>query len=158
MRRKHPKRFNSIFYQRATRQENDNHIAGKIRLRTLASKYVDRVHFEIKYERPEAPEWPYYADILCIKGHYTFILEVDGDSHLRPNRRWKDRIRDIWFWEYHGIKTIRFSTDELSSKQKLTDQEIWKEIDKRLGCDFNQKGLATLFCWYSEKERTATTN
>ena len=154
MRRRHPKRFNSIYYQRATREENDNHINGKARLRALTGPYVDHVHNEIEYPRPEAPKWSYYADLLCIKGRLSFILEVDGDSHLRPARRRKDMSRDIWFWENHKIKTIRFSTDDLTSRHKLTDSEIWQEIDKKLGCDFLRKGVASLFCWFSEKERS----
>lgn len=141
------KRWSSIFYRKAKREEPDKHLAGKKRLAEIIQRQVDRVQFEVEWPRSDDPKYPYKSDLLCSKGSYRFIIEVDGDSHISKDRRWKDAIRDCWFKAYYNITTVRFSADEASSRWELDDKEVLQKIDKGLGSDFFEPGHGTSFCW-----------
>lgn len=48
----------------------------------------------------------------------NIIYEIDGDSHNEEIQQLKDKIRDSFFWNELGIRTIRYTNEEVEEKLK----------------------------------------
>ena len=76
-----------------------------VHLRELRS---DGLHF-----RRQHPERGYILDFVCLRR--GLIVEVDGDSHLDPDRARKDRVRDAVL-SREGFVTMRVSNGDVKDR------------------------------------------
>ena len=88
-----------------------------LRLRALRA---EGLHF-----RRQHPERGYILDFVCLRR--GLVVEVDGGSHLDPDRARKDRVRDAVLGR-EGFVTMRVSNADVRDRV----EEIIEEV--RLRC------------------------
>jgi len=74
----------------------------------------------------QKPIGKYILDFYCPK--LLLAIEIDGDSH--DKKYWQDKNRD-WYMEIRGIKTIRFTNDQVVNKIDNVFTELLKVIKER---------------------------
>lgn len=55
------------------------------------------------------------------------IYEIDGSSHKTELQKLKDNIRDIFFWQELGIKTVRLSNQDVETMVMNRLQKLFEE-------------------------------
>ncbi len=68
----------------------------------------------------------YIVDFFCTE--LLLAIEVDGVTHLEPERIRHDQIRQHWL-EDHGVRVIRFTDNEILSDPELVLQQLKQYID-----------------------------
>lgn len=129
-------KFNSVYY-RKIKDENEKHKKAKHRLRHILLSI--NPHITITEEAgfsiaTELGRRDYIADMYIENNsikQQDFIVEIDGPSHGHKKRTVKDEIRDTAFRNI-GIATVRFSTDDIVSKNAMSDTEIITHIENSL--------------------------
>ena len=84
-----------------------------VRLRELRS---EGLHF-----RRQHPERGYILDFVCLAR--GLIVEVDGSSHLDPDRARKDRVRDAVFGR-EGFVTMRVSNGDVKERVEEVIRDV----------------------------------
>lgn len=74
----------------------------------------------------QKPIGKYILDFYCSK--LLLAIEIDGDSH--DKKYWQDKNRD-WYMEIRGIKTLRFTNEQVLNKINEVFREILKVIKSR---------------------------
>jgi very-short-patch-repair endonuclease len=84
-----------------------------VRLRELRG---EGLHF-----RRQHPERGYILDFVCLDRR--LIVEVDGDSHLDPDRARKDRVRDAVLGR-EGFVTMRVSNGDVKDRVEEVIRDV----------------------------------
>lgn len=62
-------------------------------------------------------------------------IEIDGNSHKRYSRQLKDKMKELMLLEVYGIKTIRFTNEEveelLKKRVRINANRYWKSKRRR---------------------------
>lgn len=74
----------------------------------------------------QKPIGKYILDFYCSK--LLLAIEIDGDSH--DKKYWQDKNRD-WYMENRGIKTIRFTNEEVLKDIDNVFRKLLDTIKKR---------------------------
>lgn len=68
------------------------------------------------------------------------IFEIDGKSHKTEYRQVCDRLRDLFFKNELGIRTIRISNQQIKELFKDEEKRLIKENEQR-----NQQAFRSIF-------------
>jgi very-short-patch-repair endonuclease len=98
--------------------------AEKLLWQELRSKKILNLTF-----RRQHPVNMFIADFYCHKAR--LVIEIDGSIHEIEGNREKDKGREDEF-EKFGIKTIRFTNDEIYESMDRVIEGIKEECNRRL--------------------------
>jgi very-short-patch-repair endonuclease len=93
----------------------------------LWEKLRNRKICRFKFRR-QHPVWIYIADFYCPE--LMIAIEIDGPIHLSGEKKEQDRNRDTELNRF-GIKTVRFSNNEIIHKPDEVINKIEKIIAER---------------------------
>jgi len=111
-------------FLRAAELRRNMTIAEKILWQELRSKKILNLTF-----RRQHPVNMFIADFYCHKAR--LVIEIDGSIHEVEGSREKDKGREDEF-EKFGIKTIRFTNNEIFESLCSVIEEIKKECKRRV--------------------------
>jgi very-short-patch-repair endonuclease len=112
-----------IFLRAAELRRNMTN-AEKLLWQELRSKKILNLTF-----RRQHPVNMFIADFYCHKAR--LVIEIDGSIHEIEGSREKDKGREDEF-EKFGIKTIRFTNDEIYESMARVIEDIKEECNRRL--------------------------
>lgn len=112
-----------IFLRAAELRRNMTN-AEKLLWQELRSKKILNLTF-----RRQHPVNMFIADYYCHKAR--LVIEIDGSIHEIEGSREKDKGREEEF-EKFGIKTIRFTNDEIYESMARVIEDIKEECNRRL--------------------------
>jgi len=111
-------------FLRAAELRRNMTIAEKILWQELRSKKILNLTF-----RRQHPVNMFIADFYCHKAR--LVIEIDGSIHEVEGSREKDKGREDEF-EKFGIKTIRFTNNEIFESLCRVIEDIKKECKRRV--------------------------
>ena len=94
----------------------------------LWHRLKDKSKFPIRWRR-QHPAHKFIFDFYC--PYIKLPIEVDGDSHTGNIEEFYDNDRDEIMMEF-GVKTIRFSNDEILYELDRVERLIIEEVYNRL--------------------------
>lgn len=77
--------------------------------------------------RRQHPIHIYILDFYCHK--YRLAVEIDGDYHLKPEQRLKDKVR-FKYLKSVGIRVIRFTNNQVLEDIDEVKQSVMNELIK----------------------------
>jgi very-short-patch-repair endonuclease len=89
--------------------------------------------------RRQHPIWKFIADFYCAEA--KLIIEIDGDSHAKPDQEEYDKARTEWL-EERGYKVIRFMNNVVHKHLVDALQEIYLTCKERIAGMEKMQGLA----------------
>ena len=78
--------------------------------------------------RRQHPFKEFIVDFICLDRRLA--IEIDGGGHLDPDQKAYNEARSLYLG-FLGIKTIRFTNDEVLADSKSVTKTIKEELDKR---------------------------
>ena len=78
--------------------------------------------------RRQHPFKEFIVDFICLDRRLA--IEIDGAGHLDPDQKAYDEVRSLYL-EFLGIKTIRFTNDQVIEDSTSVIKKIKEELNKR---------------------------
>jgi very-short-patch-repair endonuclease len=94
--------------------------AEKLLWSALRRKQIDGVRF-----RRQFPLGNYFADFVCLSAR--LIVEVDGETHVEPAQKRRDRRRTLWL-NGEGFRVLRVCNEEVFGELEIVLAMIVNEV------------------------------